>query len=36
MTMSSIVKNGTGDETIQAYHASIAFVDKQIGRFLGV
>jgi arylsulfatase A-like enzyme len=30
----SIVKNGQWDETIQAYHASIAFVDKQIGRFL--
>ena len=30
----SIVKYGKWDETIQAYHASIAFVDKQIGRFL--
>ena len=29
-----IVKNEQWDETIQAYHASIAFVDKQIGRFL--
>ena len=30
----SIVKNGQWDETIQAYHASVAFVDKQIGLFL--
>lgn len=29
-----IVANGEWDATIQAYHASIAFVDRQIGRFL--
>ncbi|HIK95551.1 MAG TPA: iduronate-sulfatase and sulfatase 1 precursor [Planctomycetes bacterium] len=29
-----IVANNEWDATIQAYHASIAFVDRQIGRFL--
>ena len=29
-----IVANGEWDKTLRAYHASVAFVDKQIGRFL--
>tara|TARA_Y100001934_G_scaffold253174_1_gene317927 strand:+ start:3124 stop:4527 length:1404 start_codon:yes stop_codon:yes gene_type:complete len=29
-----IVANGEWDKTIRAYHASVSFVDRQIGRFL--